>query len=87
MNLSRLKPAQLETLATCAGFVRGVLGIQSYEWAERVFADLDKRGAAVAVKAANGSGKTQFVAAPAVLWHASVFPRSLAIVTSGCGSQ
>jgi hypothetical protein len=87
MNPSNLKPSQLEALATCAGFVRGVLGIKSYNWAEKVFADLDKRGAAVVVKAANGSGKTQFLAAPAVLWHASVFPRSLAIVTSGTFRQ
>jgi hypothetical protein len=87
MNPGRLNPTQLETLATCAGFVRGVLRIESYQWAENIFADLDRRGSAVAVKAANGSGKTQFIAAPAVLWHASVFPHSLAIVTSGTFRQ
>lgn len=87
MNPSRLKPAQLETLATCAGFVRGVLRIESYPWAQNIFADLDRRGSAVAVKANNGSGKTQFIAAPAVLWNASVFPRSLSIVTSGTFRQ
>jgi hypothetical protein len=82
-----LNAAQIESLATCAGFVRGALQIQSYDWAESIFHDLDQRGAAVAVKAANGSGKTQFIAAPACLWHASVFPRSLAIVTSGTFRQ
>jgi hypothetical protein len=52
-----------------------------------VFHDLDPRGSAVALKAANGSGKTTGVAAPAALWHASVFPGSLTIVTAGVFRQ
>jgi hypothetical protein len=52
-----------------------------------VFLDLDKRGAAVALKAANGSGKTVGIAAPAALWHASVFPGSLTIATAGVFRQ
>lgn len=78
---------EISLLATCAGFIRGALSIQSYDWAEKIFHALDRRGAAVACKAANGSGKTQFVAAPACLWHAAIFPRSLAIVTSGTFRQ
>src|ERR1039457_7056698 len=81
------KANELELLATCAGFIRGALRVESYPWADNIFHDLDRRGAAVAVKAANGSGKTQFVAAPACLWHAAIFPRSLAIVTSGTFRQ
>ena len=75
------------SLATCAGFVRGVLQVNSYGWAEEIFADLDARGAAVAAKGANGCGKTQQVAAPVALWHASVFPRSLTICTAGVFRQ
>jgi hypothetical protein len=64
-----------------------MLQLDSYEWADRVFADLDKRGAAVAVRAANGSGKTCRIAAPVALWHASVFPGSLTICTAGVYRQ
>ena len=42
---------------------------------------------AVAVKAANGAGKTERVAAPVALWHASVFAKSLAICTAGVFRQ
>lgn len=88
MSKSNLKEAErLELLATCAGFIRGALRLESYPWAENIFHDLDRRGAAVAVKAANGAGKTERVAAPAALWHASVFPRSLTIVTAGVFRQ
>lgn len=82
-----LEPSHLEALGTCAGFVRGVLQIDSYPWVEAILRDLDQRGAAVVVKAANGSGKTQCVAAPAALWHASVYPGSLTIATAGVFRQ
>jgi len=82
-----LKPNDLEALSTCNGFVRGVLQLDSYEWAQRIFADLNRRGAAVALKACNGAGKTCRVAAPAALWHASVFPGSLTIATAGVFRQ
>jgi hypothetical protein len=84
---NKSKSAELELLATCAGFIRGALRLESYQWAENIFHDLDRRGAAVAVKAANGAGKTERVAAPVALWHASVFPRSLTICTSGTFRQ
>jgi hypothetical protein len=63
------------------------LRLESYPWTENIFHDLDRRGAAVAVKAANGAGKTERVAAPAALWHASVFARSLTICTAGVFRQ
>ena len=78
-----MKPEDYELISTCGGFVRAALQMQSYPWSEDIFADLDKRGAAVACKAANGAGKTQCVAAPVALWHASVFPKSLTICTAG----
>src|SRR3569833_246316 len=88
MNKSRSKETErLELLSTCAGFIRGALQIDSYDWAQRIFMDLDRRGAAVAVKACNGAGKTACVAAPVALWHASVFPRSLTICTAGVFRQ
>jgi hypothetical protein len=61
--------------------------MESYPWAERVFFDLDRRGAAVALKACNGAGKTCRVAAPVALWHAAVFPGSLTITTAGVFRQ
>lgn len=71
----------------CGGFIRGALQLQSYDWATAIFNDLDRRGAAVACKACNGAGKTERVAAPVALWHASAFPRSLTIVTAGTFRQ
>ena len=85
--MSKPKASDLTPLSTPLGFIRGVLQMQSYEWAERVFTDLDRRGAAVVVKACNGAGKTNRVAAPLALWHAAVFPRSLTIATAGVFRQ
>jgi hypothetical protein len=87
MNKNKLKTAELEALTTCLGFIRGALQLKSYPWAENIFADLDRRNAAVAVKACNGAGKTERLAAPVALWHASVFPRSLTICTAGVFRQ
>lgn len=87
MSNDRLKAKELEALATCAGFVRGALQLRSYDWAEKIFHDLDRRGAAVAVKACNGAGKTECISAPAPLWHASVFSGSLTICTAGVFRQ
>ncbi len=85
--MSKPKTSDLRELSTPLGFIRGALQMQSYEWAERVFADMDRRGAAVVVKACNGAGKTNRVAGPLALWHAAVFPRSLTIATAGVFRQ
>ena len=85
--MSKPKTSDLTPLSTPLGFIRGVLQMQSYEWAERVFTDMDRRGAAVVLKACNGAGKTNRVAAPLALWHAAVFPRSLTIATAGVFRQ
>ena len=81
-----LKATELEGLGTPLGFTKGVLQLQCYPWAERILCDLDRRGA-VAVRAANGSGKTSRLAASSALWHAAVFPKSLTICTAGVFRQ
>ena len=67
-------------------FARGVLGAKLYTWQERVLFDLDTPGA-VALRAANGSGKTSVVGASAALWHAAAFPDSLTICTASVFRQ
>ena len=69
------------------GFARAVLGVELYGWQQDILAAMDQRGAAVAVKAANGSGKTTTVGVPLALWHAAVFPGSLVIATAGVFRQ
>lgn len=73
-------------LTTPVGFALGVLGQKLYPWQERVLWDLNLPGA-VALRAANGSGKTAVVGAAAALWHASAFPGSLTICTAGVFRQ
>jgi hypothetical protein len=68
------------------GFAKAVLGLNLYPWEEKILWDLDTPGA-VALRAANGSGKTAVVGASAALWHASAFPGSLAICTAGVFRQ
>jgi len=68
------------------GFAKAVLGLTLYPWQEKILWDLDTPGA-VALRAANGSGKTAVVGAAAALWHASAFPGSLAICTAGVFRQ
>ncbi len=75
-----------EYLINPVGFAKGVLGLRLYEWQERVLFDLDAPGA-VALRAANGSGKTSVVGAAAALWHSAAFPGSLAICTAGVFRQ
>ncbi len=82
-----MNPSDLEALSTCNGFIRGVLKLESYPWAQQVYHDMDKRGAAVAVKACNGAGKTERLAAPIALWHSVVFPGSLTIISAGVYRQ
>lgn len=64
-----------------------VLGWRPYDWQLAVMAAVDRRGSRVALKAANGSGKTSCVAAILALWHASTFEGSLVIVTAGVFRQ
>jgi hypothetical protein len=68
------------------GFPRGVLQVDPYAWQESILWDLDEPGG-IAVRAANGVGKTTGIAAPAALWNAAVFAHSLTILTSGVFRQ
>lgn len=68
------------------GFTKGVLGVNPYGWQERVLFDLNLPGA-VALRAANGSGKTSVVGASAALWNAAAFPGSLTIATASVFRQ
>lgn len=69
------------------GFARIILGLDQYDWQKKVLADLTWSGSSVALRAANGSGKTQNVAAPLAIWHAAVFPRSTVVCTAGAWRQ
>ena len=64
-----------------------VLNEDPYQWQANVMFDLEQRGSRVALKAANGSGKTTKIVAPICLWHANEFARSKTILTSGVFRQ
>lgn len=63
------------------------LGRRQYDWCHRALEALAVRGSRVALKAANGSGKTSEVAAAAILWHMIRFPGSQTVVTAGVYRQ
>jgi hypothetical protein len=63
------------------------LGLKPYEWQKKVLRDLELKETRVALKAANGSGKTSVCAAAAVLWHMLRFPESLVVCTAGVWRQ
>jgi hypothetical protein len=79
-------PTLADYLIDPPSFARGVLGVRLYPWQEKVLFDLDSPGA-VALRAANGSGKTSVVGASAALWHAAAFPGSLTICTASVFRQ
>jgi hypothetical protein len=79
-------PAVSDYLTTPVGFTKAALGLRLYPWQERVLWDLDQPGA-VALRAANGSGKTSVVGGSAALWNASAFPGSLTIATASVFRQ
>ena len=73
--------------ADCDVFTEKYFGLKLYDWQKKVLLDLSKPGARVALKAANGSGKTAMIAAPAALWYALIYPGSIVITTSGVYRQ
>lgn len=77
----------LEDLSKPAAFAANVLGINLYDWQRKVLRDLEQRDCRVALRAANGSGKTSTVIAAILIWHALVFPRSIAVTTAGVFRQ
>ena len=64
---------QEQLLATPLGFSK-LLDIDLHPWQSKVFLDVGL-GNRVALKAANGSGKTSCLAAPLVLWWCTVYPK------------
>jgi hypothetical protein len=79
-------PKIADYLIDPVGFIKAALGMTLYPWQEKVLWDLNTPGA-VALRAANGSGKTSVVGAGLALWHASAFPASLAICTASVYRQ
>ena len=73
--------------ADCDVFTEKYLGLKLYDWQKNVLLDLSQPGARVALKAANGSGKTAMIAAPAALWYGLIYPGSIVITTSGVYRQ
>jgi hypothetical protein len=67
-------------------FAIQVLGLKLYRWQALVLEALGQ-GMPVALAAANGSGKTRYIVAPAILWLLYYFPRGLVPVTSGSWTQ
>jgi len=63
------------------------LGFKPYGWQREVLKAVNLKGSRVALKAANGSGKTSIVAASAIVWHMLRFPESLVISTAGVYRQ
>lgn len=81
------KPKPEEMLGTPIWFAREILGLKLYPWQEKVLWDVAIGKKPVALRAANGSGKTACVALPLVLWHATVFPFSQTVTTAGVYRQ
>lgn len=68
-------------------FCREILRIKPHGWQDKVLWDVAVGRRPVALCAANGSGKTQMVAAPLILWHCAVFPKSQVVTTAGVYRQ
>jgi len=77
----------LEDLAKPAAFASNVLGINLYDWQRKVLRDLEPKDCRVALRAANGSGKTSTVISAILIWHALVYQRSIAVTTAGVFRQ
>jgi phage terminase large subunit len=74
-------------LSKPAAFASNVLGINLYDWQRKVLRDLEAKDCRVALRAANGSGKTSTVISAILIWHALVYPRSIAVTTAGVFRQ
>ncbi len=74
-------------LGTPVWFAREVLKLEPYGWQDKVMWDVAMADKPVALRAANGSGKTQNVAAPLILWHCACFPNSQVVTTAGVYRQ
>jgi hypothetical protein len=77
----------LEEASQLENFPEMFLGMDAYGWQKKVLEQLNEKECQVALKAANGSGKTSIVAASAILWHMVRFPESLVVTTAGVWRQ
>ena len=84
---SKPSPELIEKAAQLQNFPEMFLGIKPYDWQYNVLKALNYKESKVALKAANGSGKTSLVAACAVLWHCMRFPESTCVTTAGVFRQ
>ena len=80
-------PELIEKAAQLQNFPEMFLGIKPYDWQYNVLKAINYKESKVALKAANGSGKTSLVAACAVLWHCMRFPESTCVTTAGVFRQ
>lgn len=80
-----------QTILSPSEFAWFQLGMKSiYDWQIEVLEAIGLQeygGPPVAVAAANGSGKTSNIVAPAICWFMSKFPRGQVVVTSGSFRQ
>tara|TARA_R110000850_G_scaffold80647_2_gene173233 strand:- start:86 stop:1651 length:1566 start_codon:yes stop_codon:yes gene_type:complete len=85
MATKPIKPS--EALGTPTWFAKEILGMKLYPWQEKVLWDVALGKKPVALRAANGSGKTACVALPIILWHCATFPYSQVVTTAGVYRQ
>ena len=88
--MSDFKKKKLDPSVTdLENFSRQIFGLELYKWQLQAMKDITGKGgkSRVSVRAANGSGKTTMLAAPAALWHALIYPNSITITTSGVYRQ
>lgn len=83
MPMFRPEPGALSP----AGFAYRYLGLRLYPWQAEVVEACRHEHAAVALVAANGSGKTAAVNTVLLLWWLYAYPRGRAAVTSGSWEQ
>jgi len=77
----------LEEASLLENFPKTFIQLKAYDWQRKVLQDLNEKESRVALKAANGSGKTSVVAASSILWHMVRFPDSLVVTTAGVWRQ
>lgn len=81
------KPTLGPECAELPVFAEKILGLKVYPWQRRAMCDISRKFSRTAVRAANGSGKTRMLAAPAAFWNAVVNPGSTTVVSSGVMRQ
>jgi hypothetical protein len=77
----------LKLLAQPDGYARVRLGVELYPWQTSVLRAMSPRGARVAVRTCNESGKTSTLVLALILWHMETFVGSLTVTTSGSYRQ